>query len=161
MNEQSKNFEILSENAGRTVCVGLAIGKKAGAGDIFALSGELGAGKTCWTGGLARGLGVGEEYPIVSPTFTLVNEYPGRCPLYHFDVYRLKQAGDLDDLGYEEYLSGKGVMVVEWAEKIADALPSEAIWVHFSYIDENRRKIVLRGPEKRVEELVKDLQEEV
>ena len=160
MEEKNVLFEIASENAGQTFAIGFAVGEKAGAGDIFALSGELGAGKTCFTGGLARGVGVGDHYTITSPTFTLVNEYPGRCPLYHLDVYRLNSVRDLDDLGYDEYLSGKGVIVIEWAEKIAKALPPDSVLIHFIYVDENKRIIRISGPQKRIRDLVKDIQRE-
>lgn len=161
MTEINVLYEIESESAEQTFATGFAIGKKAGEGDVFALTGELGAGKTCFTGGLARGLGVGENYTITSPTFTLVNEYPGRCRLYHFDVYRLNQIGELDDLGYDEYVSGKGVVAIEWAEKITGALPSDAVLIRFGYIDENKRIISISGPQKRVQELVKDIKREV
>jgi len=161
MKEKSALVKIESESAEQTLAIGFAVGKKAGEGDIFALSGELGAGKTCFTGGLARGLGVSEDYTITSPTFTLINEYPGRCRLHHFDVYRLNQIGELDDLGYDEYVSGKGVVAIEWAEKIAEALPSGTVFINFSYVDENSRIISISGPQKRVRELVKDIKGEV
>ena len=105
-------IEMESESAGQTFAFGFSIGKRAEDGDVFALSGELGSGKTCFTGGLARGLGVGEDYAITSPTFTLINEYPGRSRLYHCDVYRLNASSDLEDLGFDEYLSGKGVLAI-------------------------------------------------
>ena len=155
------HIEIISESSEQTFNIGEAIGRKAGPGDTFALSGELGAGKTCFTGGLARGLGVGYDYSITSPTFTLINEYCGRCKLYHFDVYRLSQAEDLDDIGYDEYIAGKGVVVIEWAEKISDVLPDDTIKILFEYLEENKRKIVIHGPEKRIMQLVKDIQMEV
>lgn len=161
MEENSALVEIESESAGQTFTIGFAVGEKAGEGDVFALSGELGAGKTCFTGGLARGLGVGENYAITSPTFTLINEYPGRCRFYHFDVYRLNQLSDLDDLGYDEYVAGKGVVAIEWAEKIAEALPPETISINFIYIDENKRKISISGPQKRIQDLLRDIQREV
>ncbi|MBP7341719.1 MAG: tRNA (adenosine(37)-N6)-threonylcarbamoyltransferase complex ATPase subunit type 1 TsaE [Smithellaceae bacterium] len=160
MNKESALVEIRSESAEQTFAVGLAIGRRAADGDVFALSGELGAGKTCFTGGLARGLGVGEEYAITSPTFTLLNEYPGRCRFFHFDVYRLNQTGELDDLGYDEYVSGKGVAAIEWAEKIADALPPETVWITMLYVHENERTIRISGPRDRVRTLVNDLKRE-
>lgn len=149
--------EIISESSENTFNIGLAIGRKADSGDTFALSGELGSGKTCFTGGLARGLDIGKEYSITSPTFTLINEYSGRCRLYHFDVYRLTQAGDLDDIGYDEYISGKGVVVIEWAEKIKEALPDDAIKVKFEYLEENKRKIIIHGPANRIKKLIYDI----
>jgi len=161
MNRRNVLVEIASESAEQTFALGVDIGKKAGEGDVFALSGELGAGKTCFTGGLARGIGVDENYAITSPTFTLINEYPGRCRFYHFDVYRLNQIDELIDLGYDEYMSGKGVVVIEWAEKIKNALPDDTIKVIFTYIDENKRMIRISSPKKRVRELVKDIKGEV
>jgi tRNA threonylcarbamoyladenosine biosynthesis protein TsaE len=161
MNEHHVLVEFESRSAKQTFSIGFAVGRKAGEGDVFALTGELGAGKTCFTGGLARGLGVGEEYVITSPTFTLINEYPGRCRLYHFDLYRLNQSSELDDLGYEEYISGKGVVVIEWAEKIADVLPDNTVSICFGYVDENKRIIKFNGPGQRIHELVKDISREV
>ena len=161
MDNENALVEIESESAEQTFAMGFAVGQQAEEGDVFALSGELGAGKTCFTGGLARGLGVGEDYTITSPTFTLVNEYPGRLRLYHFDVYRLNRIGELDDLGYDEYVSGKGVVAIEWAEKIAGALPPDTVSIHFTYVDENKRTIRISGPRKRVCDLLKDIKREV
>ncbi len=159
--EKTALVEIESKSAGQTFAIGFTMGQKAVKGDVFALSGELGAGKTCFTGGLAGGLGVGDDYVITSPTFTLVNEYPGRCRLYHLDVYRLGQTGELDDLGYDEFVSGNSVVAIEWAEKINDALPPDTIHIQFVYQDENTRIIRIDGPKERVQELVKDIKMEV
>ncbi len=161
MKSETVLFEIISESAEQTAGMGYALGLVARGGDTFALSGELGAGKTCFTGGLARGLGVSDDYPITSPTFTLVNEYPGRCRLCHFDVYRLNSSDELGDIGFEEYVAGDDVVVIEWAEKIAENLPADAIHIQLNYLDESRRKILIRGPQKRVLELVKDINREV
>ena len=161
MKEKNALFEIESESAEHTFAIGFAIGGKAGEGDIFALSGELGTGKTYFTSGLARGLGVGDHYTITSPTFSLINEYPGRCRLYHFDVYRLNQIGELDDLGYDEYVSGKGVVAIEWAEKITNALPPDTVTINFKYVDEKTRIITISGPQKKIWDLVKDIKREV
>lgn len=153
--------EIVSESAEQTFTIGFGVGRKARLGDTFALSGELGAGKTCFTGGLARGLDVHESYAITSPTFTLINEYPGRCRLCHFDLYRLNHPDELDDLGFEEFISGSDVVVIEWAEKITSALPPNTIRICFTYLDENKRKISISGPQKRVQDIVRDIQREV
>jgi tRNA threonylcarbamoyladenosine biosynthesis protein TsaE len=136
--------------------LGKCIGETIREGDILALSGELGSGKTCFTGGLARGLGISDQYSITSPTFTLINEYTGRCKLYHFDVYRLRGYEDLDDLGYEEYFSGKGVLVIEWAEKIDHVIPDDAFRINFEYIDENKRKIIINGLKQRLKDFILD-----
>jgi tRNA threonylcarbamoyladenosine biosynthesis protein TsaE len=110
---------------------------------------------------LARGLGVDEKYQITSPTFTLINEYPGRFKLYHFDVYRLNSYSEFEDLGYEEYFNGKGIVVIEWAEKIVQVLPANTFFIQFEYLDENKRKIVINGQDKRLKELAKDTKMEV
>ncbi|MDD5712367.1 MAG: tRNA (adenosine(37)-N6)-threonylcarbamoyltransferase complex ATPase subunit type 1 TsaE [Smithellaceae bacterium] len=135
---------------------GEILGKHLGRGDVVALVGEMGAGKTCMTAGIARGLGVDAAYPITSPTFTLINEYPGRRRLIHMDTYRLATGADLDDTGFEEYLQRDGVLVIEWAEKVKDDLPPEAIWIELRIIDENTREIVVTGgPERLSAELRK------
>ena len=160
MNENHVLVEFESKSAKQTFSIGFAVGRKAREGDVFALTGELGSGKTCFTGGLARGLGVGEEYAITSPTFTLINEYPGRCRLCHFDLYRLNHSSELLNLGYEEYISGEGVVVIEWAEKIAEVLPGDVVSVCFRYVDESKRIIGFIGTEKKVCELVQDISRE-
>ena len=161
MNQKNTKIEIISESAEQTWEIARFIGGKLRKGDVLALSGELGSGKTCFTGGLARGLGVDEKYQITSPTFTLINEYPGRCKLYHFDVYRLNSYTEFEDLGYEEYFSGKGIVVIEWAEKIVQVLPANTIFISFGYIDENTRKIIIKGLKSRLKELAIDTKMEV
>jgi tRNA threonylcarbamoyladenosine biosynthesis protein TsaE len=150
-------FQIQTASPEETSSLGYRVGVKAGAGDTFALSGELGAGKTCFAAGLARGLGVSEDYTVTSPTFTLVNEYPGRCRLYHFDVYRLNDSSELIELGYDEYVAGSAVVIIEWADKITDALPPDAVIVDFCYVDENKRIITFKGPEEKIRDLVGDI----
>lgn len=145
MNRVPLLVTVISRNPEDTFFIGRIIGKSLSAGDIVALSGDLGTGKTYLTKGIARGLGVSEQYQITSPTFTLINEYPGRLTLYHFDLYRLESFLDMINLGYEEYLFGKGVSVIEWAEKASDILPDETIFISLTYLDENRRKMVISG----------------
>lgn len=105
--------------------LGLRLGSILQKGDIVCLTGDLGTGKTAFTGGIAKALGV-EDY-ITSPTFIIVNEYEGRMPLYHFDVYRIGSSDEMFDIGFDEYISGNGVVVIEWAELIMDILPEERI----------------------------------
>lgn len=136
---------ILSRNAEDTVMIGKLIGRTVAKGNIVALIGDLGTGKTCLTQGIARGMDVPAVYPITSPTFTLINEYPGRLVLYHFDVYRLRGAKDLEDMGYEDYFYGDGVTVIEWAEKILPILPEGTLFVNLTYVDENVREIIFTG----------------
>jgi len=135
------HVKLISEDPQETFHIGKVLGENLKRGDVVALIGELGAGKTCLTQGMARGLGVPEEYHITSPTFTLINEYPGRFVLYHLDMYRLSGVRDLEELGYEEYLAGNGVLVIEWAEKISAILPDETLFVFLAYLDENKREI--------------------
>ncbi len=135
--------ELISHSVDDTINLGTFIGKNLREGSIVALMGDLGSGKTCITQGIARGLGVSEKYYITSPTFTLINEYPGRVPLYHLDVYRLSGSADLRDMGYEEYFFGEGVIVVEWAEKIDDIIPSDSIFIWLKYLDEGKREITI------------------
>jgi tRNA threonylcarbamoyladenosine biosynthesis protein TsaE len=107
----------------------IALGQKLGAllqkGDCVCLTGDLGTGKTAFTGGIAKSLEI-DDY-ITSPTFTIVNEYEGRLPLYHFDVYRISDASEMLETGYDEYISGDGIKVIEWAELISEILPDERI----------------------------------
>jgi len=113
-----------------TWSIGFTLGLLLQIGDVVTLNGGLGAGKTCFAGGVAKGLGVYER--ITSPTFSLINEYhSGRLPFYHLDVYRLTVPEELIDLGYEEYFYGAGTVLIEWAEKIKDYLPEERLDINF------------------------------
>lgn len=114
-------------SADETAEAGFKLGMLLNFGDVVCLTGDLGTGKTAFTGGLAHALGV-QGY-ITSPTFTIVNEYKGRMPLYHFDAYRISDPDEMFEIGFEEYLDGKGVVVIEWAELISDVLPDSRITV--------------------------------
>jgi tRNA threonylcarbamoyladenosine biosynthesis protein TsaE len=118
-----------------------------------ALEGALGSGKTCLTQGIAQGLGVPPAYAVTSPTFTLINEYPGRVVLYHPDVYRLNGSRDLEDMGCEEYLFGDGVAVIEWAEKEREALQEETLWVEMTWLDETKRLLVYSGDDHKMQRI--------
>src|SRR6266849_4449105 len=111
-----------------TQAAGARLAESLGPGDVVALTGELGAGKTCFTQGLARGLGVAGR--AISPTFVLVNEYRGRLPVHHVDAYRTGSLTELVDLGIDEMFSGDGVTIVEWADKLRPLLPAHTIHVH-------------------------------
>jgi tRNA threonylcarbamoyladenosine biosynthesis protein TsaE len=104
--------------------LGELIGRLADAGQVFLLSGELGAGKTCFAQGVARGLGVSSGAPVTSPSYSLMNIHRGRIPFYHFDLYRLSRVDDLADLGYDEFAEGDGLTLVEWADRMTDELTS-------------------------------------
>ncbi|MGL4484483.1 MAG: tRNA (adenosine(37)-N6)-threonylcarbamoyltransferase complex ATPase subunit type 1 TsaE [Anaerovoracaceae bacterium] len=137
---------MITNNLKETEEFGIQLGKNAEPGHVIALIGDLGTGKTELTKGIAKGLGVTEN--ITSPTFTIIKEYEGRLPLYHFDIYRLGEEGLMDaaitaleDLGYEEYFYGQGVCVVEWADKALKLLPASAKIIKIEYGEnENQRQ---------------------
>ena len=112
--------------------------------DVVALCGELGSGKTCLVKGIAEGLGI-PQGEVVSPSFTLVNEYPGPLPLYHIDFYRLQKVEELTEIGYWEYLGREGVVVIEWADRLPQAIPPSSLWVRLSFWGEKKRKISLQA----------------
>ncbi len=157
MSHTPASLTLISGNTEETLSIGRVVGENLNAGDIVALTGELGAGKTCLTKGIAIGLGVLESYPITSPTFTLINEYQGKLTLYHFDLYRLKGLHEMEDLGYEEYLFGEGVCVIEWAEKIKDLFLDSMVSVSLKYLDENRREISITGDGDRMAQIINAL----
>ncbi len=118
------------------------LAKRGAAGTVIALYGGLGAGKTAFVRGLARGLGCTGR--VTSPTFAIVNEYPGPIPLFHFDMYRLSSSDELFEIGWEDYLVRGGVCAVEWSERVEDALPEQALRVQISHCeDESTREIVI------------------
>jgi tRNA threonylcarbamoyladenosine biosynthesis protein TsaE len=128
-----------------TEAVGETLAKILQPGTVIAYRGDLGAGKTAFTRGLARGLGY--EEPVTSPTYTIVNEYlGGRLPLFHFDMYRLRSSDDLWDIGWEDYLDRGGICAVEWSENVADAMEN-AIFVTIEKLGENARHITVEGGE--------------
>ncbi len=116
-------MEYISNSVEETKKTASELAKTLKAGDVICMRGDLGAGKTAFVQGLAKGLGINE--PVTSPTFTIVNEYYGIMPLYHFDVYRIADPDEMYEIGYEEYIYGDGVSVIEWAELIEEILPEE------------------------------------
>jgi len=128
---------------------------------IIALTGDLGSGKTAFVQGLAQGLEVPTDYYITSPTFTLINEYPGRLPLFHVDLYRLNSVSDFEDIGLDELLSDQAVVAVEWADKLNDALLSKYLSVAFEIMADQCRRISIRAHGQRETNLVSNLETEV
>ncbi len=120
-------MEYLSHSTAETESIGASLGQRLLPGSVLAYRGDLGMGKTAFTRGLAKGLGFTGR--VTSPTFTIVNEYEGRLPLFHFDMYRLGSSEELFDIGWEDYLSRGGVCAVEWSERVTDALPPDTVWV--------------------------------
>jgi tRNA threonylcarbamoyladenosine biosynthesis protein TsaE len=147
--------ELVTRSPEETQGLGARIGEMAAPGDIYLLSGPLGAGKTCFTQGIARGLGIIE--PVVSPSFVLARGLHGRLPLYHIDLYRLDDIEEIIELGLDEYLYGNGVCVIEWAEKGFDALPAEHLLFQIGYISENGRRFKMIASGDRYREIVSQL----
>lgn len=143
-----------SKNTTETIELGQKIGKLLHKGDVVALSGELGSGKTVLVKGVAEGLGVSEYDCVNSPTFVILKEYAGRAPLYHFDVYRLKDIREFSTVGYGEYFYGNGVCVIEWADKIKEALPEKYLLVEIEITGENERRFKLTAYGDRYKEVI-------
>ena len=136
-------MQYITNSPGETEAIGAALGNIIKPGTVIAYRGDLGAGKTAFTRGLARGLGCTEI--VTSPTYTIVNEYlGGRVPLFHFDMYRLRSSDDLFDIGWDDYLDRGGVCAVEWSENVDDAM-EDAIYITIEKLGEDSRRITLEG----------------
>ena len=135
--------DLVAVSPEETAAAGERLGARLGPGDVVALTGELGAGKTCFVQGLARGLGV--TTAATSPTFVLVNEYRGRVPVHHVDLYRTQSLTELLDLGLEEMLDD-GVTLIEWADRCEPLLPARAIRVHIDGVGDEPRRICITRP---------------
>ena len=124
-----------------TQAIGERVGQDLKPGDIVALIGDLGAGKTCLTQGIARGVKIEPNQIVNSPSYTLINEYAGKIPIYHIDLYRLQRQEEILDLGLEEYLEGNGICIIEWADRMLDLLPEGCMTIELSWEDEFIRNI--------------------
>ena len=153
---KTKQAQITSESEKRTVAIGRALGELLEPGDVIALIGQLGAGKTCFTRGVAEGMGANPGI-VTSPTFVLINEYEGFMPLYHFDAYRLCGADDMYALGCEEYFAGNGACLVEWADRVEACLPEELLRVTIEVAGTHRRVIHCDARGERYSELIEKL----
>ena len=138
-------MQFVSHSTQETEQFGEEVAKSLRGGDVLAFTGSLGMGKTAFTRGIARGLGCRGR--VTSPTFTIVNEYDGKIPLFHFDMYRLGSSDELFDIGWDDYLARGGVCAVEWSERVSDALPDDTIYVDIARgeEDENTRTITVTG----------------
>lgn len=132
-----------TESAAQTKQLAKKLARRLQTGDVLALSGQLGAGKTCFTQGICRGRGIGiaAQTPVTSPTFTLVNEYPAEVPVYHLDLYRIASDEEFYFSGLDEFFADHAITVVEWADKHADVIPDRAIWITISFLDRDKRSI--------------------
>ena len=150
-----------SDSPDQTYAWGKVLGTLLNRGDVVALVGELGAGKTTLTQGMVRGLGVAEDHYIGSPTFTLINEYEGRVPVYHLDFYRIEFPSEVVYLGLEEYLDGDGVAIIEWADKIETLLPEERIVVRLEYVNARVRTLTIMSSGAHYDGLIASLASKV
>jgi len=148
-------MEIISRSPEQTQQLGRTLGQLAKPGDVILLTGDLGAGKTCLTQGIAWGLDIDEF--AASPSFTIIREHQGRLPLYHVDFYRLDRIDDIYDLGLDDYLFGNGLCVIEWAEKGMELMPEERLLIEIEYISKNERKLVFNTSGKLYEKMLNDL----
>ena len=147
MSQGVMNTLLITRSPKETQRLGYKIGKLLKRADVVALIGELGSGKTCLVQGLMEGLGVLDNYKGSSPSFVLINEYKGRVPVYHFDIYRLDNVEEVVKLGYEEYFYGKGVTIIEWADKIEKLLPPNCIRIYLKILNEKEREVKIEGIE--------------
>lgn len=146
---------IRTNSAEQTIAFGESLGSKLGPGDIVALFGDLGAGKTTITKGIARGAGV--EAEVHSPTFTLIHEHPGRAPFYHVDLYRLTEEEEIEWLGMDDYFYGEGIVVIEWADRAPTLLPSERIEINLKTVGDEQRQIHIDATSERLRLIVKSV----
>ena len=144
---QQHTLDFISHSEAQTRRLGARLAAFLNPGDVLALIGDLGTGKTRWVQGVCQGLGVTD--PVISPTFTLVNEYQGRCPVYHIDLYRLANSAEIVTFGLEDYLYGSGVSLIEWADRAKNFLPADYLAVELYHLEETKRRVVLRPQGQR------------
>jgi tRNA threonylcarbamoyladenosine biosynthesis protein TsaE len=151
------NVVLHSRNTQETIQIGKLLGKRLLSGDVIALVGELGTGKTHFIKGLTRGAGVKRSSVVSSPSFTLIQEYKGRVPFYHIDLYRLETEKEAEDLGLEEYLEGGGISAIEWADRIPSLLPKEILWIQIRYTGKHARSVEISPKGDRYIQLLDEL----
>ena len=134
---ENRNQIFKTENPEETQTLGEKLGKTLKRGDVIALVGDLGTGKTCLTQGIARGVGIAPDEVVNSPSYILINEYNGAIPIYHIDLYRLENSEEIAELGLSEYIDGDGICIIEWAERMTDLLPDTCIKIHITLADTN------------------------
>lgn len=134
---ENKNETFKTESSEETQALGEKLGKTLKRGDVIALVGDLGTGKTCLTQGIARGVGIPPGEVVNSPSYILINEYNGAIPIYHIDLYRLENSEEIAELGLSEYMEGDGICIIEWAERMTDALPDTCIKIQITLVGAN------------------------
>ena len=152
-----RSWSVITRSAQQTRSCGRRLGRLMQGGEIVGLIGELGTGKTCFVRGVAKGLEVGKEAWIRSPTFTLINEYHGRLPVYHIDLYRVASVHEMEGLNLREYLYSDGVSLIEWFERLPAAEVDECLEVRLAYADGTRRELVFISHGRRYESIVEKM----
>ncbi len=150
-------IDVSTRSAEETRILGAMVGERLAPGGVIALEGDLGSGKTAFVQGLARGLEVPDSYYITSPTYTLINEYPGRIHLYHVDLYRLDEPGAIEDIGLFDIMCGKGVTAIEWAEKVHQDLPSDHLSFRIEIVGKGMRFFSITAYGRQMKNLVGEL----
>lgn len=151
------NPSLLSRSPANTQSLGRRIGATLSTGMVLTLTGDLGSGKTAFVQGLARGLDVPDEYYVTSPTYTIINEYPGRLPLFHIDLYRMSGVESLDDIGLYDIFHPEHVIAIEWPALIASELPEDHLALKFEIIDDEKRNISIRAYGLNAQDVIKRL----
>ena len=150
---ENRHQTFKTENPAETQTLGEKLGKTLKRGDVIALVGDLGTGKTCLTQGIARGVGIAPDEVVNSPSYILINEYNAEIPIYHIDLYRLENSEEIAELGLSEYIEGDGICIIEWAERMSDLLPDTCIKIHITLADTNTshssevRELTSQSPE--------------
>jgi tRNA threonylcarbamoyladenosine biosynthesis protein TsaE len=150
-------YQITTRSVDDTQKLGEIIGTTVTGGTVLALTGDLGSGKTSFVQGLAEGLEVPDDYYITSPSYTLINEYPGRFPLFHVDLYRITDSVGIEDIGLYEILDDNGVVAIEWADRIEQKLLPDSITIHFEITDDDTRKICITAYDLKNVTLLKNI----
>ncbi len=151
-------FAVITPSPDETLRLGRLLGEILPPGSFVALVGILGSGKTLLAKGIAGGLGVENEREVTSPSFVLVNEYRGRVPVFHLDLYRLENFSAVEEIGWDEFVCGPGVTLVEWADKVEKNLPAERIEIHMQWVSEEERKIVFCAQGTPAEKIIGELE---
>ena len=152
----SETVRLISHSPAETIAIGCGLGKLLQPGDILCLAGGLGAGKTCLARGIAMGLGADGAH-VSSPTFVLAQEYSGRIPMYHLDLYRLRSAGEVEDAGLDEYIGGDGVAVIEWPDVYGPLLNADRLTVEILTYDDFERELVLAAQGDRYTRILEEM----
>lgn len=149
--------EIISESPRQTARIAKQIGERLTGGDVIALCGTLGTGKTAFSKGLGSGLNLDPAVPVTSPTYTIVNEYRGRFTMYHIDYYRINSEDEFYLSGLEEFFISSAVTVIEWADRFAGTIPEDALWIYLDYLENNRRSISFHYDGEKYADLISRL----